>query len=166
MNVIDWLNREESEFAALSVEERATIADFALLWTCFESKLLATEGNPKNILALAERVVEAGGIPAERFTPILACFRNRYVNDGSFTHHFENLHFGKSDYQSVVKKALLGTTDDRNDLLYASLLIVFRYRNNLFHGNKWAQGVRDQQGNFQKAIELMQAVMEVHPAAV
>lgn len=165
MNAIDWLNRRDAGFAALAIEEQARIAEFVVLWTYFEANFLATEASGRNILTFAERVIEAGGVAAQRLSPILAYFRERYISDGNFTHYFDHLLFRKSDYESVVKRVLRGTTGDSVDLLFASLLIVFRYRKNFFHGGKWTEGLRGHQRDLETALELLQAVMEVEPAA-
>jgi hypothetical protein len=56
---------------------------------------------------------------------------------------------------------LLGNANSPLELLSAALLITFRYRNNLFHGVKWAYGVQGQLSNFDVAIDLLQAVVEM-----
>lgn len=43
--------------------------------------------------------------------------------------------------------------------LIVCLLIVFRYRNNLFHGNKWTYRLEGQHQNFEHATQLLLAVI-------
>lgn len=164
MNAIDWLKHRDVGFAALEAEDQNAIVEFALLWTYFEADSLAAEANGCNIVALAEKIVKAGGILPARFKPLLVHFRERYLKAGNFTRRYDQLRFGKSDYETVVKNVLIGATDDGLDQLSALLLIVFRLKNSLFHGNKWADNVRDQRKTVDTAIELLKAVMEVLPA--
>lgn len=41
------------------------------------------------------------------------------------------------------------------DRILALLIIVWRLRNNLFHGAKWAYGLRDQRENFDDAHPII-----------
>ncbi|WP_443722415.1 hypothetical protein [Ruthenibacterium lactatiformans] len=66
----------------------------------------------------------------------------RYIKeDGTETHSFKNLRLPK-DYYDTVKDALVKfkTKDQCSaytaDLLFAYIMIVYRYRNNMFHGSK------------------------------
>lgn len=47
-------------------------------------------------------------------------------------------------------------------MLSAILIIVLRLPNNLFHGTKWAYGIREQLKNFQNANRILMAVMDMH----
>ena len=44
--------------------------------------------------------------------------------------------------------------------LAACLIIIFRYRNNYFHGIKWATEFRDQQKNFEESNKLLAFVLD------
>ena len=44
----------------------------------------------------------------------------------------------------------------------AILIIVFRYRNNLFHGAKWRYNLKDQLGNFTVANNVLTKVLDRH----
>jgi hypothetical protein len=46
----------------------------------------------------------------------------------------------------------------------AVLIIVFRYRNNLFHGVKWQYKLEGQLGNFSAANDALMKVLERHGA--
>jgi hypothetical protein len=47
-------------------------------------------------------------------------------------------------------------------LVSALLIIVLRYRNNFFHGIKWAYGLRDQLNNFNNANLLLMKMIEIN----
>ena len=42
------------------------------------------------------------------------------------------------------------------------LMIVWRFRNNLFHGAKWAYQLRDQRENFTQANSILMRMLEQH----
>lgn len=44
----------------------------------------------------------------------------------------------------------------------AALIIVYRFRNNLFHGTKWGYGIRGQFDNFRHANDVLMAALDVH----
>ena len=46
--------------------------------------------------------------------------------------------------------------------MLALLMIVWRLRNNLFHGAKWAYGLRDQRENFTHANSVLMRLLERH----
>lgn len=71
------------------------------------------------------------------------------------------LNFRNGDNEPLVKDVLLGNKNAPAELLSAALLIVYRYRNNLFHGIKWTYGLEGQQSNFENAIDLLINVMEM-----
>jgi len=41
----------------------------------------------------------------------------------------------------------------------ALLIVVYRLRNNLFHGEKWAYEMKDQRSNFEQANEVLMKAM-------
>jgi hypothetical protein len=162
MNAIAWLVKRADGLGDLSVKERALISEFSVLWTYFEAKLLGGNANAKSIVDLARAIVAAGKLDTERLKEVLSYFRHRYVKEGKFTHHFAFLNLRGNDNPNLVKNMLLDNEKDPSNLLASALIIVLRYRNNLFHGLKWAYGVRGQRKNFEAAISLLIATLEMH----
>lgn len=96
------------------------------------------------------------------FSQSLAHFKNRYFNNGEFTHLFHGLNLRRSDSPELVKKVVKGENTNDADCIAALLIIVYRLRNNLFHGVKWAYGLRDQLENFTNANNAIMAALETH----
>ena len=94
----------------------------------------------------------------------MAYFRQRYVSDGQTNHKFESLHFRRNDRRELVEAVLLGHEATAIEIVKALLIIVFRLRNNLFHGIKWAYEMRDQQRNFENAIAVLTRVLDSNAA--
>jgi hypothetical protein len=57
-----------------------------------------------------------------------------------------------------------GSDSDARSRVAAVLIIVFRYRNNLFHGVKWLYKLKGQLGNFSTANDVLMKVLEQHGA--
>src|SRR5690606_20315246 len=92
----------------------------------------------------------------------LAYFRQRYFANGQFTHHFTHLNLRRPDQRDLIRSVLDGSNDDPRDRLLTVLMIVWRFRNNLFHGEKWAYKLQGQPQNFTHANAVLMRVLERH----
>lgn len=113
----------------------------------------------------SKRWQEQGLLTEQTFKDELAYFRSRYCEDGKFTYHFDHLHLRAGDKPDLVKRALKGETADLSELAAAVLIIVYRFRNNLFHGIKWAYQIQGQLENFNHANAVLIQALELHEAA-
>jgi hypothetical protein len=59
-------------------------------------------------------------------------FRQRYFVNGAFTHHFPHLRLRPADQSYLVRSVLDESNNDPRDRRLAVLMIVWRFRNNLF----------------------------------
>lgn len=55
-----------------------------------------------------------------------------------------------------------GSNNDPRDRLLTVLMIVWRFRNNLFNGEKWAYPLQDQLANFTPANAILMRLLERH----
>ncbi len=162
MNTIDWLEKYAPGFQALSDEERQAITEFSFLWSLFEAKALNEHGNVNAIVESAEEWARTGQLTADTFGGELAYFRDRYVADGAFTCHFEHLHLRQNDALNLVQKVLKGEDAEPEEVAAAMLIIVYRFRNNLFHGVKWSYELQGQLENFMHANTVLMRAIELH----
>jgi hypothetical protein len=159
---LDWLKNRAPGFNNLSQQEQDAIADFPLLWSFFESRMLATEGNARSICAATDRWYTDGSLEFALIAPELAYFQDRYYSDGAFTHHFDGLRLQRPDRAPMVRAVLDGTDNDLRDQTAAVLIVIYRYRNNLFHGVKWGDELAGQLGNFTHANNILMKVLDRH----
>ncbi len=162
MNTIDWLCTKALGFNELSDEERTAIMHFSLLWSFFEAEALNTNASANSILALVHKWASKGRLNITPFAPSLAYFRDRYFNYGTATEHFSGLNLRRNDSPELVCSVLKGENTNPTECVAALLIIIYRLRNNLFHGVKWAYGIRGQLGNFTYANETLMAALETH----
>lgn len=166
MEPIDWLEQHVTGFQDLPGEDRHAILCFALLWSLFEAKALNARASAQALLALVHEKAADGQLDAQDFIDCLAYFRARYFTDGRLTAHFDGLNLRRNDKPELVRQVLNGTNNDPADSVAATLIIVYRLRNNLFHGIKWAYGIQGQRQNFEQANNaLMSAITQLAPAA-
>lgn len=162
MKPIDWLCAKAPGFSDLSEDERAAIMHFSLLWSFFEAEALHTNASAKSILALVHEWASNGRLNKALFAPSLTYFCTRYFDQGSLTKHFGGLNLRRNDGPELVGAVLKGENKNDADNVAALLIVVFRLRNNLFHGVKWAYGIRGQLDNFTNANTALMAALETH----
>lgn len=162
MTPIDWLCAKAVGFNDLTDDERAAIMHFLLLWSLFESEALHANASASSILALVHKWASNGRLNIAPFAMNLAYFRNRYFNQGVFTEYFQGLNLRQNDSPDLVGAVLKGENTNDADTVSALLIIVFRLRNNLFHGIKWAYGIRNQLDNFTNANTALMAALDLN----
>lgn len=163
MDPTNFLNTHVYGYSELSPQEHQAIAAFSLLWSAMEGRLFADDmAKPALLIETATRMV-GWGLPAgTSYQESLAYFKARYFRDGEFTYHFNQLHFRRHDKKELVEAVLTGTESAPESELAALLLIVYRLRNNLFHGAKWAYGIRGQLDNFTHGASIIMLVIQAH----
>jgi hypothetical protein len=159
MYPIDWLFANAPGFGELPEEDRQAIFQFSLLWSLFEARALGTQGSANGILALVHKWASQGRLNSASFHECLSHFRARYFANGTLTEHFHSLGLRNNDNPALVQSVLKGEDTNPADTIAALLIVVYRLRNNLFHGVKWAYGISGQLANFTHAnIALMKAI--------
>ena len=160
---MQWLLARAPGFSNLTVEERDAIADFSLLWSLFEARVLNNAANGRSILAAVVSWNEAKTLQAEAYARQLAYFRQRYFDNAEFTHRFHDLYLRpKGDQKSLVQSVINGNTNDPCSQVATVLIIILRYRNNLFHGMKWQYELAGQLDNFTNANSALMTALEQH----
>jgi hypothetical protein len=134
-----WLEKNVLGFVSLSGQEREAIKDFSLLWSLYEGRILNASGSANAIIHAVNWLRGSGKFSLEPLSPAIEYFCKRYF-DGDLTYAFQELHLRSNDHRALVEKVVQGRSSDDAEILSAILIIVFRLRNNLFHGVKWSYG--------------------------
>ena len=159
---VAWLRERVPGFGALSDAEVSAINDFAFLWSLFEDRILDRNASIPAIRNVVSQWDEAGTLDAECYADALTYVRNRYFPDGAESHRFASLNLGAGKHRAMVQVVLDGFDNDPAACVRALFILVYRYRNNLFHGEKWQYGLQDQLGNFTMANGLLMMALEQH----
>jgi hypothetical protein len=161
MTVPQWLEQRVPAFAQIDEGQRLAILHFALLWSLFEAQVLNKDANAPRIVEACRAWAQRGVLKGDTFDPELAYFRNRYIQSGQTTYHFGHLNLTEAQ-RVLVDKILRNGGDDIAEVAAAVLVIVYRFRNNLFHGEKWGYQLQDQLENFEHANAALMKAMELH----
>ncbi|MDR7193266.1 hypothetical protein [Luteimonas terrae] len=159
---MQWLEARAPAFSNLPDPDRQAIFEFTFLWSLFEAQIMANFAHPARIRERVDLWAKEGTLDAGLYDVELDYFRNRYYTDGRLTYHFPHLHLRPSDHPDLVQAVVEGTNDTPRDRILALLMIVWRLRNNLFHGAKWAYGLRDQVENFTNANRILMRILDRH----
>ena len=153
-----WLDRYAPGLRSLSPEERDVTTDFLFLWTMFEAHALESHTNTRrrgitdHITVAAEQWAVRGLLEANPFRREIAYFRIRYVDPaGKFTRHFQGRQLRRNNRPNLVKKVLTSNEAALNEVATVALIIVYRLRNNLFHGLKSLRELPEQRETFRYA---------------
>ena len=65
-----------------------------------------------------------------------------------------------NDDTTSIQRVLLGLTNNSCDIIKAIIMIIYRYRNNLFHGEKAIASLPIQKDNFIYANKFLIACLE------
>lgn len=155
MEVERYLENKKMGYENLSEPERKAISNFALIWSLFEAQLLEENASSKKIVEKSAEWMEADGLDEAYVEDKLNYFKARYVEAGDFNYRFDHLHFRANDNDQLVKAVLLGQEVELKNKLACCLIIVLRFRNNYFHGIKWAYQFQDQKDNFERSCCLL-----------
>ena len=162
INTPDWLNLNAPGFRDLSPEEKNAIMHFSLLWSLFEAQVLNTSASANSIEEKINTWNEAGKLNPDDFENFKSYFIQRYIENGETNNRFEHLHLRNGDKPNLVKAVLKGEDNNIISVVTALLIIVLRYRNNFFHGIKWAYQFNDQLDNSNTANNLLMKVVEIN----
>jgi hypothetical protein len=149
-----WLNNKYG--TNFSEDDLKNIKDFSLIWNVFEDKVC---GNNFSIQRLEQDLANRN-INVNLFEHHLTYFKNRYTENGTFTNRFQFLYFRPNDRQQLVESVLLGTETNPNNIILAIAIIVYRFRNNLFHGLKEMQYIDQQNQNFEIANSFLTTLID------
>ena len=161
MNPVEWLETNIPEFVNLPEVDRQAMFHFVLLWSLFEGKTLQTSASANAIVSLVNRWNTEGRLDFKAFENDLEYFRQRYFVDGEPTHYFHGLNLRRNDSPELVRSVLQRENNDITDCISALIIVIYRLRNNLFHGVKWAYGIRGQLDNFTHANDVIMKALSL-----
>jgi hypothetical protein len=149
----------------LDEKKLSSIFYFTLIWNLFEKELCNTfahiSTHPK---AEAEKL--HSDIDKQTLHAVFAYFKHRYITpDGHTNDLFDSFKFGQNSgdgqpFKEFVRQGLVNSAPSDQEQLQALLYIVFRLRNNLYHGIKDVAKLYEQNENFKQANHLLVACLE------
>ena len=109
-----------------------TVLQFLMTWSLFEAKCFDGRATFPGIDGFCERLAEQGGFDSVAIFDDSCYFHSRYQDGelyGHLMHKQESLRM-----ESILKSEFASLPPE--DVLFVVAVVVIRYRNNIFHGNK------------------------------
>ncbi|EGU53321.1 hypothetical protein VIOR3934_04269, partial [Vibrio orientalis CIP 102891 = ATCC 33934] len=156
----EWICNKENTYASLSPEEKKAIGEFFLIWSYFESQVLNCNANRTSFSNLANNLQNSEKISEIGLNELVTYFKERYLSGGSFNDRYDALELEKSRNPPEVDAMLLEDSTDQVTKLVGCLFVVYRFRNNLFHGPKWRYKLSEQESNMTKACQFMIKIID------
>ena len=149
----EWINNKFG--TDFTENDLLSIKDFSLIWNVFENMVC---NNNCSVVQLANRL-QPVHFELNKFSDSLEYFKNRYVTNGETNERFEHLNFRQNDRRNLVESVLLENDVEVSNIVLALSIIVYRYRNNLFHGLKEMQYIDQQRDNFENANAILIGIL-------
>jgi hypothetical protein len=162
-NATDWLKKNAIGGVDLSAEASASVASFTTMWNLFEGVLCDNHATVSEFERIAQ---DLGRGPmdlrsTDELDLCLSFWTFRYRTPEGFSNRFAGLSFRRNDRREHVEQVLLGELQTPQEKVLALLIIVYRLRNNLFHGLKTIATLNDQIPNLEMACRCLAAVFEL-----
>lgn len=151
--MIEWINnRFGTEF---NENDLKNIKDFSLLWNIFENLVC----NRNCSIQRMEESLNQIEFQLVNFENSLAYLKERYTTDNNTNERFEHLRITPIARKEFVKQVLLENDKNTSNIILALAIIVYRYRNNLFHGEKNFMLLNEQDENFRVANQILKSIL-------
>lgn len=157
--ITQWINKKFS--ASLTDKDYNCVTEFLLLWNLFEDRLF--ENDFKEDKAKPYITNNIKKLDHDICNKVFEYFKARYthVESGLIIYPlFEKLNIRSRDKKEFVERTLVADSPSMEDKIFASIIIIFRYRNNLFHGLKDVTQINYQQSNFITANKMLKTFIE------
>lgn len=158
-DVTEWINSKLG--SALDDKAIKSIKDFSLVWNIFEDR--ACDNDP--VLPVMQKFIDkisvALAADRENAEDTFDYFKKKYVDKGKINLRFTFLNLRESDDPAFVEATLVAHKPSLRDKALASLLIISRYRNNLYHALTDMTQVHEQKESFRTANRFLATTLEI-----
>lgn len=162
VNITNWIN----SYLHLDLNEKCRkcidgpayvdMYHFTILWNLFEARVFDCNLHC-NVTKIKETITNNMNLQELEEEPIVGIvlhhLQNRYTHDGETINGY-NVLINQSrdnrdrDWKDLLKNVLLGTNTDKIDMITAIIIAIYRFRCNLFHGEKDIASLPNQNVNF------------------
>lgn len=151
---------------SLSPEAQDQLVVFLLVFNVFEARLFKNGKGVSNLLKkISEDVVKERWFCDEIFKEYLIFFKERYVVEENVNKAFYLLRLSGeknnvSNDKGNAMAVILGQEKGSGNVLRCCLCIAYRFRNNLFHGEKEVLGLDAYYDCFDKIVKFIVLLLE------
>jgi hypothetical protein len=164
-NATTWIMNQPF-FSELNKDLQNEAGSFSFIWGIFELRVIGSLGkDPSASLgrAICGEYANSSSITKIDLNDEIHYFKKLFFNkDQSPTEVWQNACFRENDRCDEIKAILLNPESTFEQNAEALIRIVLRFRNNFFHGFKWAYALKGQINNFVYSSSVLVKLM---PAA-
>ena len=139
--VIEWL-KDYFDKSTLDEKSLKPVLHFSLLWNLFEHTYFTDDKhlNPKRLLDLSD--ISFHSLEDKHLDTAFKFFKDRYFPEGRTDERFLTLKLnqtaqnGDTSNHEFCKNTLTASSPEKQNKVKCIFLIIYRFRNNLFHGVK------------------------------
>jgi len=158
-DVTDWINSKLG--SALDEKAIRSIKDFSLVWNIFEDRACGNDASLPVLEKFIDRISGFLVAAEEMITNTYGYFKKKYVDKDRINLKFTFLNLSKTDNPAFVESTLLAESPSLRDKALTSLIIISRYRNNLYHALKDMTQIHEQKENFRMANRFLATILEI-----
>lgn len=133
-NFAFWLGKllGQSEHEATRLLADKSALHFLVAWTLFESRCFQGYVQEKKIQEYANHVADESELQLHELTDIAECFHDRYQDKK----RLQNLLYRTQAHhlQALLEKPMASLA--KSEIVFLVVFVLYRFRNNMFHGNK------------------------------
>jgi hypothetical protein len=160
-DIQQWLRSNIETMTTFSDEAYTSISDFSIMWAIFEGTQLKDIEKDKAVVDELEDIAKRVSNNIGSLDYAYNYWSQRYINfDGQASKRFEKLGFKHVPHSEKVLRVLKGHAANRDEFIHALLLIVYRLRNNLFHGEKDMTKINGQVENLTYGALILKDVIQ------
>ena len=159
-DALKWIGERSPSLQRFLRRGLQPLLHFALMWNMFEGQLCDSSVSVQKLREVAITLAQRRFAASPDAKAFLDFIRTRYFADGRVTERFYSLNLRSEHQRNAVFSVLSGATSDPAEAIFAQLLVVYRYRNNTFHGLKEIAEVFGSQVLFDQAARFLGAVLD------
>ncbi|WP_163392224.1 hypothetical protein [Enterovibrio norvegicus] len=149
---------QENEADVKKLFASKTAVHFLMAWSIFETYYFSGFARVRDIESVCKGIVNGSNFKSSNIESDFKYFHSRY-QDQTYNN---NLRHGKSFplFESIVNKAESDISIEEKVTLL--VCVVYRFRNNIFHGNKGVQSWLNYDKQILRCINIMQSLLPEH----
>lgn len=129
------------------------VGNFLILWSLFESRCFNRTDNKTSIENVIEKVEKS--FDDNILNEVFDYMKERYADAEKFSRLQFKDGSGNKEMKEHCEKVFSGEESSKEDKLKAVLYVIYRYRNNLFHGSKQIPNLQQQKNNFNTSYKVL-----------
>ena len=151
-----WLNQKFH--AQLNDDIVGELANFLLFWSLFEKRFCKQKTVRISFLQFSETNYKTFSI--DEINTAYLFFKERYVLNPNFQNRFDGLKITSEELRNFLIESFADENATKLVKVNVCLNIIYRYRNNLFHGSKEISFIHEQADIFRTSNRLLKYILD------